>query len=92
MPRELDPIRSQIREILLADWDPSNASRFEAARGEYDAELDPIYHLIESGAGEEAIMDHLFAREREIMCFPGLGKERLRRVARKLLKLKPAAG
>lgn len=92
MPRELDPIRLQIREILLADWDPSNAGRFEAARGEYDREIDPLYELIHSGAGEEAIIDHLFAREREIMCFPGLGKERLRRVARKLLKLRSTEG
>lgn len=88
MPRELDDVRSNIREILLADWDPSNAGRFEAARGEYDAEIEPLYALIQAGAEEEAIMDHLFAREREIMCFPGLGKERLRRVARKLLKLR----
>jgi hypothetical protein len=90
MPRELDPIRLKIREILLADWDPSNAGRFEAARGEYDNDIDPLCELIRSGAGEEAIIDYLYGREREIMCFPGLGKERLRRVARKLLKLRSA--
>ncbi|HEY2584403.1 MAG TPA: hypothetical protein VGI81_01415 [Tepidisphaeraceae bacterium] len=92
MPPELDAVRLHIREILLADWDPSDAVRFEAACGEYDAEIEPLYALIRSGAGEEAIMDHLFAREREIMCFPGLGKERLRRVARKLLKLRSTQG
>lgn len=87
MPEELDSVRLQIRQILLADWDPSNASRFDAAEGEYDSEIEPILRLIQSRAGEEAIMDHLYAREREIMCFPGLGKERLRGVARKLLQL-----
>lgn len=90
MSRELDDVRPRIREILLADWDPSNASRIEAARGEYDGEIDPIHELIQSGAGEDAIIEHLYAREREIMCFPGLGRERLRRVARKLLKLRSA--
>ena len=92
MPPEIDAVRSRIREILLADWDPSNAGRFEAARAEYDAEIKPLYDLIQSGAGEDAIIDHLFAREREIMCFPGLGRERLRRVARKLLKVQLTEG
>ena len=79
---------ARIREILLADWDPNNAARFEAARGEYDAYLAPIQDLILSGAMEDELVDFLYAREREIMCFPGLGKQRLRRIARKLLGLR----
>jgi hypothetical protein len=82
------PLRDQIRTILLADWDPNNASRFEAARGEYDNYLSPLQDLILSGAGEDDVIEFLYAREREIMCFPGLGKGRLRRVARKLLTLR----
>ena len=81
-------LRNAIREILLADWDPSNASRFEAARGEYDGYLSPLADLIQSGSSEDDVVDFLYAREREIMCFPGLGKQRLRRVARKLLALR----
>jgi hypothetical protein len=84
-------IRSRIREILLKDWDPSNAARFEAARGEYDNYLDPLAQLIESGADEEELIDYLHQRELEIMCFPGLDHaSRLRSVARKLRALKSA--
>jgi hypothetical protein len=88
MPRELDPIRSRIREVLLTDWDPTNASRSEMAKAAYDRYIEPIYDLIQSNAGEDAIVDFLYDREREIMCFPGLGKTRLRRPARRLLALR----
>jgi hypothetical protein len=85
-----ETFRSRIRDILLADWDPNNASRFEAARGEYDAFLSPMQDLILSDASEDQVVDFLYAREREVMCFPGLGKQRLYRVARKLLALRGA--
>ncbi len=78
---------NQIREILLADWDPTNASRNESAHGEYDCEIEPLLALIHSRASEDAIVNYLFDREREVMCFPGLGKQRLYRVAKKLLAL-----
>jgi hypothetical protein len=77
----------QIREILLQDWDPSNAARFDAARGEYDAYLDPIAGLIQSGAGEEAIIEFLKQRESEIMCFPAVGSSHLKRIGQKLARL-----
>ena len=80
-------MRTAIRQILLADWDPSNAARIEAAHGEYDCYLPPLMDLLHGGASEDDIVDFLFAREREIMCFPGLDKRRLRPVARKLLAL-----
>jgi hypothetical protein len=82
---ETDGVRESIRRILLEDWDPSNASRSEYAKGEYDAYVSPLLDLIRSRATEEQVIDFLYEREREIMCFPGLGKERLRRVARKLI-------
>jgi hypothetical protein len=88
MPPEFDAVRSQIREILLSDWDPSNASRSEWSRGEYDGYVDPLYDLIRSGATEDAVVEFLHERERESMCFPGLDTRRLRPVARKLLKLR----
>lgn len=77
--------RDRVRTILLEDWDPTNASRSEYAKGEYDAYISPLLDLIRTGASEERVVDFLYDREREIMCFPGLGKERLRRVARKLI-------
>ena len=87
-----EPIRDRIREILLTDWDPTNASRSEAAHGEYDGYIDPLWSLIESGAREEAIVAFLRDRERESMCFPGLDTRRLLRPARKLLKLRREPG
>jgi hypothetical protein len=88
MSSALEEMRAAIRQILLIDWDPNNASRFEAAHREYDSYLAPLMDLIRSGAGEDDVVDFLFAREREIMCFPGLDKRRLRPVARKLLALR----
>lgn len=88
MAAELDAFGLAIRQILLTDWDPSNAARIEAAHGEYDGYIGPIAELIQSGAGEEAIIDYLYGVEREILCFSGLGKQRLRRVAQKLIALR----
>ena len=80
-------IHDRIREILLNDWDPSDVARSEHARGAYDSYLAPLSELIERG-NEQLIVDYLQERERETMCFPGLGTQRLRSVARKLLNLR----
>lgn len=86
--RTIRAVQEQIRQILLDDWDPSNASRSEAARSEYDADIQPLHDLIQSGADEDAIVQYLFDREHEIMCFPSLGKQHLHRVAQKLIALR----
>lgn len=83
-----DPIRDRIRQILLADWDPANAGRFDAAHGEYDGYISPIADLIRSGADEGAIIAFLKSREEESMCFPALGTRHLNRVAAKLIALR----
>jgi len=85
-----DPIRDRIRQVLLEDWDPCNASRFEAARHEYDAYLSPLADLIRSDADEEAVVRFLKDRESEILCFPAVGASHLKRVARKLIALRDA--
>ena len=85
MPPET--LRDQIRTVLLEDWDPSDAARFEAARHEYDAYLSPLADLIRSGADEEALVQFLKDRESEIMCFPAIGRSHLKRVAKKLISL-----
>ncbi len=82
------PLRDQIRQVLLEDWDPSNAARFEAAKHEYDAYLSPLADLIRSDADEDAIASFLKERESEIMCFPAIGQSHLRRVAQKLIRLR----
>lgn len=79
-------IRDRIRDVLLADWDPHNTSAVEPARTTYDGYIDPLYDLIHSGGDEDAVVQFLHERERESMCFPSLGTQRLRPVARKLLR------
>ena len=81
-------LRDGIREILLKDWDPSNAARFDAARGEYDSFIDPVAALLDAGADEEALVAYFHDVEQYVMCFPSLDTRRLRQVARKLLRLK----
>ena len=88
-PQELDGPRSRIRDVLLNDWDPHDAARSEAATRAYDGYVEPLHALLESGAGEDAVVEFLHERERESMCFPSLGTQRLRRVARKLLDVRP---
>ena len=83
-----DAFRSQIRQLLLDEWDPHNAARSPAAAGTYDGYISPLADLIQSGADEEAVVDWLHERERESMCFPSLGTQRLRRVARMLIALR----
>lgn len=86
-----DPdIRSRIREILLTDWDPHDAARDPAARSAYDGYVEPLVSLLQSGAGQDDVVNFLHERERESMCFPSLGTARLRPAARKLLALKDA--
>ena len=76
----------RIRQILLRDWDPHEAHRSEAAAGAYDGYVEPLYDLIRAGADEDAVIEWLHDRERESMCFPSIGTERLRRVARLLIR------
>lgn len=87
MSSHANDLHAAIRQVLLDDWDPTNAARSDYAAHTYDAYIAPLLDLIRSGADEEAVMTFLHEREREIMCFPGLGTERLRRPVRKLLRL-----
>ena len=84
-------VSDEIRQILLTDWDPHNASSTPAAHGTYDTYIPPLLDLIRSGADEDAIVTWLHEREKESMCFPSLGTQRLRRVARRLLALELAS-
>ena len=81
-------VTEEIREILLADWDPHNAASTPAAYCTYDTYIPPLIDLIRSGADEDAVVNWLHEREKESMCFPSLGTQRLRRVARMLIALR----
>ena len=85
MPEATDSTYARVRQILLEDWDPHDALRRPEAHGAYDAYVAPLLVLLAAGANEDVVMDWLADRERETMCFPSLGRERLRRVARRLI-------
>jgi hypothetical protein len=85
MEQARETTRDRIRRVLLEDWDPHNVSRNEYAHGSYDQYLAPLEDLLRSEAGEEDVMRWLHEREQETMCFPSIGIQRLRPVARKLL-------
>jgi hypothetical protein len=85
MPSDRDTLYPSIRKILLDDWDPHNAAGNSAAHPAYDGYIPPLLALLRSHPLEEAVVDFLHEREKESMCFPSLGTQRLRRVARKLL-------
>jgi hypothetical protein len=87
MSREFDPTLTRIRQILLEDWDPHDAFKRPEAHGAYDAWIDPLHETLNAGATEEQVMDWLHEREKETMCFPSIGRERLRRIARKLRQI-----
>ena len=74
----------RIRSLLLEDWDPHDVFKRAEAHGAYDAWVPALEELLATGASEEQVMEWLHEREMESMCFPSLGRERLRRVARKL--------
>lgn len=80
----------RLREILVRDWDPLGYQEKTERMGEtpwrqYDFVLPGLLALLENGAGEEAIMAYLADQEAGVMCFPSIGKERLRRPARMLI-------
>jgi hypothetical protein len=87
MPDGPKQLHSQVRDVLLKDWDPHNAAHVPAARATYDGYIPALLDLLRSGANEDAIVDWLHEREKGSMCFPSLGTQRLRRVAGKLLAL-----
>jgi hypothetical protein len=84
----MSSLQNKIRQILIDHWDPHGVSQRPEAHGTYDVFIPRLIELIQSNAGEDAIIDELKEREAESMCFPGLGRERLRIAARKLAALR----
>ena len=77
------------REVLLRNWDPKDVAKRLDVYGpsavyRYDTDIEPLFEILRSGASDDALMTFLIDRQAESMCFPGLERERLRRVARVL--------
>ena len=81
MSQPSDVLRVRVRELLLTEWDPAGAGRFDAAHGEYDGYVAPLIDVVRGGGDADAVIAFLHDREKESMCFPSLGTQRLRRVA-----------
>ena len=80
-------MHDRIRQILLDDWDPHSASGKPSAHAAYDQYIEPLIDLLKRGATEDDLVKFFHEREKETMCFPSLGTQRLRRPARRLLDL-----
>jgi hypothetical protein len=79
-------IQSQIREILLRDWDPVRVEEAPPAQDEYDAYVGGVYRLLASGASARSVAEHLAQVEGEQMG-RGAPVEKLMSVATKLCAL-----
>ena len=79
-------IQSQIREILLRDWDPIGARNEPRAQDEYDSYVGGVYRLLASGASPRSVAEHLAHVEAGQMGF-GVPPDKLMEVATKLCAL-----
>jgi hypothetical protein len=79
-------IQSQIREILLRDWDPIGVKEEARAQDEYDGYIGGVYRLLASGASSRSVAEHLARVEAEQMGF-GAPADKLMDVATRLCAL-----
>ena len=88
-------IQELIRGVLLHDWDPIHVQDEPQAQDEYDSYVGGVYRLIASGAGPQALAEHLARIERDAMGF-GTSADQLVEVATKLanldVRLRPSNG
>jgi hypothetical protein len=62
-------LRAEIRRILLEVWDPIGVKNEPNAQDEYDSYVGGVYELLESGATDSVLQDHLLQIERNRMGF-----------------------
>ena len=60
-------VRSEIRTILMGEWDPIGVKDVPEAADEYDSYIGGVYELLEQGASEERIGAYLRQIEIEQM-------------------------
>ncbi len=78
-------IQESIRQILFYDWDPIGINDI-GLDDEYNSYVGGIYRLLASGASEYQIIERLYQLETISMGLDG-NRERLKKVAEKLMKL-----
>ena len=52
-------VRSKIRAIFMAEWDPIGFNDVPEASDEYDSYIGGVYELLEQGASEESVRAYL---------------------------------
>lgn len=52
-------IRSHIRRVLMAEWDPIGVSDIPEAADEYDSYIGGVYTLLERGSSQTSIQAYL---------------------------------
>jgi hypothetical protein len=63
-------IRQEIRKLLIFEWDPIGVRDVPEAHDEYDLYVGDIFVLIDGGANNEQIADHLHEIETDRMGIP----------------------
>lgn len=77
-------ITSDIRQVLVDDWDPIGIKGF-GPDDEYDSYIAGIYRLLLKNPNEDEIVDHLCSIEIEEIGSTIKEKNQLRSVAKRLL-------
>ena len=78
---------SDIRHLLLADWDPIGIRALAGPEDEYDDYVSAVARLVTERASADALAQYLLRIEAEWMCLAP-HPERARRVAEKLIALR----
>jgi hypothetical protein len=78
--------RDRVAAVLWQDWDPIGVGWMGGPDDEYDLYAEGVVALLRSGAGEQAIADHLQAIEIERMGLPAKDVD-AKRAARALVSL-----
>jgi len=76
-------IWTAIAKVLMNEWDPIGVRGVDEAKDEYDGYVGGAFRLLEAGAGEEELANHLHTIETNRM---GISRDRAQClvVARKL--------
>jgi hypothetical protein len=77
---------AQIKQILLAQWDPIGVAEFPEAQDEYDAYVSEVYRLLSRRAGIDEIFTYLWWLETQHMGLSG-DRQRTEEIAKRLYEL-----
>ncbi len=83
-------VSGRVRLVLQVEWDPIGIFGFPGALGQYDRYAVEITTMLEQGANETEIENYLYETQRDRISV-GLGRERLKVIAKRLVRLREDA-